>query len=138
LPGNDTTVFRILDANCNRLREALRVIEEYFRFIRNEEEPSAELKLLRHELSAVEQGIGRSLLLDGRNTGEDCFADETRPEELTRSTVEDVAGANFKRGQEAARVIEEYVKISGHPHLATTVKKIRFALYTIEKRYSSR
>ena len=128
-------VFRIIDANLNRCREALRVIEEYFRFILNCAEPSGELKLLRHELILIEEGLGPKRLLEYRDTQNDCFADENRPEELIRSNESDIAAASFKRAQEASRVIEEYVKLTDTPLLSGIAKKIRFSLYALEKTY---
>ena len=41
---------RILDANANRAREALRVIEDYARFALDDDSLCQQLKDLRHEL----------------------------------------------------------------------------------------
>jgi thiamine-phosphate pyrophosphorylase len=46
-----------------------------------------------------------------------------------------VLSGNFKRAQEAARVIEEYAKISPAAHVSEKAKTIRFSLYDLEKRY---
>lgn len=129
----EEAVYRILDANSNRLREALRVLEEYFRFIRNSEKYAVELKLLRHSLKTIIVDIGRHRLLAARNTETDCFAGKNRPEELQREKTEDVLAANFKRAQEAARVIEEYAKLTPVPETSEKAKNIRFTLYTIER-----
>ena len=43
-------VLRILDANFNRAREALRVIEDYARFVLDDQQVCASLKQLRHDL----------------------------------------------------------------------------------------
>jgi len=130
--GDGSPVFRILDANLNRLREALRVIEEHFRFAVQQPKLSAELKALRHSLEDMEGQIGRPNLLAARDTGADPLAGRTRPEEMQRGTESDVLTANFKRAQEAARVIEEYAK-PRHPSAARQAKEVRFALYGIEK-----
>jgi hypothetical protein len=128
-----SSVFRILDANLNRLREGLRVIEEYFRFMENNSELSIELKGLRHDLIEIEKLLGRNNLILNRDTATDCFSKGNRPEELTRECIEDIVYAGFKRTQEASRVIEEYSKIAGSPDASACVKTIRFSLYTIEK-----
>jgi hypothetical protein len=128
-----SSVFRILDANLNRLREGLRVIEEYFRFMENNSELSIELKGLRHDLVEIEKILGRNNLILNRDTATDCFSKGNRPEELTRECIEDIVYAGFKRTQEASRVIEEYSKIAGSPDASTCAKTIRFSLYTIEK-----
>ena len=51
--------YRIVDANFNRAREALRVMEEVCRFALNDAELSGRAKQLRHELSAAIGAVGR-------------------------------------------------------------------------------
>jgi thiamine-phosphate pyrophosphorylase len=133
--NSENTVYRILDANLNRLREGLRIIEEYFRFLQNDAEIAVELKKQRHELIAIEIGLGKELLLFHRDISSDCFANENRPEELNRTTAKDILYASFKRVQEAARVLEEYTKITKFPEFSEKAKKIRFSLYAIEKKF---
>ena len=128
-------VYRVLDANLNRLREALRVIEEFFRFINVQPAIAGRLKVLRHRLVAIEAMLGQHELLANRDSETDCFARENRPEELERGGMETLLAANFRRGQEACRVIEEYAKmIAGKgPDLSESAKTVRFDLYTLEK-----
>lgn len=140
-------IYRVLDANLNRLREALRVIEEYYRFIDERPGVCGRLKKLRHGVAGVERALGRRRLLANRDTAGDCFADKNRPEELERRSGTGALGAllaaNFKRGQEACRVIEEYAKVAGGAggardgadgvRLSEKAKKVRFALYAFEK-----
>ena len=127
------SIYRVLDANLNRLREALRVIEEYYRFFKNDAPVAVTLKKLRHFVKEIEIAIGREPLLNGRDTFSDCFADKNRPEELQRKTVTDILAASCKRAQEASRVIEEYTKITDYPQLSEKAKTIRFSLYNVEK-----
>jgi thiamine-phosphate pyrophosphorylase len=134
LHSHTNAVYRVLDANCNRLREALRVIEEYFRFLSNTETTAIELKQLRHSLVAIETDLGAATLLANRDTATDCFAGRNRPEEMVRSSAADLLRANFKRAEEAARVIEEYAKLEHAPSVSERAKKIRFALYLLEQR----
>lgn len=134
LPDKNSHIYRVLDANLNRLREALRVIEEYYRFIEEKEEVSITLKEMRHTLIQAEEELGKEHLLGNRNTATDCFAHATRPEELARSEgVHGLLSANFKRGQEATRVIEEYSKIVAAGEVPVLAKKLRFTLYNLEK-----
>ncbi len=126
-------VFRLIDANLNRLREALRVIEEHVRFVSPSPPLCIELKKMRHSLEDVESSFGRLDLLRNRDTHTDPFADKNRPEELRRESYGDVLAANFKRAEEAARVIEEYSKITARSECSETAKTIRFALYAYEK-----
>jgi len=128
-----SSIYRVLDANLNRLREALRVIEEYYRFIDERPEVCDRLKKLRHALIEIETAAGRSRLLADRDVAGDCFASVNRPEELDRTTLDELLAANFRRGQEACRVIEEYAKIEGGAGLSEQAKTVRFVLYTLEK-----
>jgi thiamine-phosphate pyrophosphorylase len=127
------SIYRVLDANLNRLREALRVIEEYYRFFKNDTQIVVTLKKLRHSVKEIELGVGRESLLKGRDSLSDCLADKNRPEELQRETVTDILAASCKRAQEASRVIEEYTKITDYPELSEKAKTIRFSLYNVEK-----
>ncbi|MBN2188053.1 MAG: hypothetical protein JW699_01260 [Chitinispirillaceae bacterium] len=133
-------IYRVLDANLNRLREALRVIEEYYRFVDERPAVCRSLKKLRHTLSAMEGEFGRSELLVNRDTARDCFAGRARPEELDRKEgVGALLAANFKRAQEACRVIEEYAKVTGAAGgmlISEKAKRARFALYAFEKELS--
>ncbi|MFP4417296.1 MAG: thiamine-phosphate pyrophosphorylase [Chitinivibrionales bacterium] len=129
-----SAVFRILDVNCNRLREALRVLEEYVRFVVTAPETATILKKLRHSLKLFEDECNRSNLVISRDTQTDPFAQETKPEEMMRTSLEDVLVANCKRAQEAARTLEEYVKITKFASAAAHAKRLRFSLYEAEKK----
>ena len=131
--SNSGTIYRIIDANLNRLREALRVIEEYFRFIKSDKDISVKLKLIRHTLEKFEEGFCLQNLLEARDTNTDPFASKNRSEELNRATLHDTLIANFKRSQEAARVLEEYAKLTDTPEMSEQAKATRFKLYEIEK-----
>ena len=131
--NSDTKVLRIIDANLNRLREALRVIEEYFRFLSLDEPIASAVKLLRHSLERIEADFGADSLVASRDTRSDPFASVNKPEEIMRPTPRQLLLANFKRSQEAARVIEEYAKLSRHRRASGTAKALRFSLYNFEK-----
>lgn len=132
-PIPENALFRVLDANFNRLREGLRVVEEYFRFISSDENHTEKLKELRHVVKSVELSIDLKKRLEGRDTESDPFSRTNRPEELERTTLESVLMANIKRAQEASRVLEEYLKISDTPSSSETMKQCRFTLYHLEK-----
>lgn len=135
MSNTDTSdVLRIIDANLNRLREAIRVIEEFFRFIASDTQLSVELKQMRHAIKDIHIGFDYNSLLGSRDTKTDPFANKNRKEELVRDNIISVLTANFKRGQEAARVLEEYCKVSACPELSENAKRIRFSLYSVEKK----
>jgi thiamine-phosphate pyrophosphorylase len=133
--SNTRSIFRVLDANLNRMREALRVVEEYFRFISPRPQVAIKLKRLRHDLEKMERAFGPERLLDGRDTESDPFANRNRPEEMGRTTPLVIVSAGFKRAQEACRVLEEYAKITEFPSLSEQAKTMRFSLYALEKSF---
>ncbi len=47
------SLLRLLDANCNRAREALRVLEDYARFVLDHADLSGRLKAVRHEFQSA-------------------------------------------------------------------------------------
>src|SRR5262249_8363240 len=67
-PAEKVETARILDACANRAREALRVLEDYCRFVLDDAFLSRELKSLRHDLTGVLAELPDSLLLEARDT----------------------------------------------------------------------
>ncbi len=130
-------VLRIIDANLNRLREGLRVIEDTVRFIYDDGTATLALKEARHALGKLVEELpgGPAALLSARDSGGDVGAGLNTGSEMTRSTHGEILAANFKRAQEAARVLEEYAKMFS-PVRAAEIKEIRFMLYKLEKQIS--
>ncbi|MDR0303215.1 MAG: hypothetical protein LBH98_00360 [Chitinispirillales bacterium] len=126
-------IYRVIDANLNRLREGLRVCEEYFRFIKNEKEPSQKLKKLRHCCRFLEENFEKEKLFFYRDSVNDPFAADFEAQETERKNVAELLTANIKRCQEAARVIEEFAKLCEKDSVSKISKNIRFELYAFEK-----
>jgi thiamine-phosphate pyrophosphorylase len=126
-------IYRVIDANLNRLREGLRVCEEYFRFVKNEKEPSQRLKKLRHCCKSLEESFKKEKLFFSRDSVNDPFATDFEARENERKDVVGLFTANIKRCQEAARVIEEFAKLCENDSASKAAKNIRFELYTFEK-----
>lgn len=120
-------VYRILDANLDRAREGLRIIEEWCRFGLNNAQLTAECKHLRQELAGWHSFKIRS----SRDTPNDPGTDLTHPQEAIRSNIAQVLQVNFSRTQEALRVLEEYGKID-HADMAAACKQMRYRVYTLE------
>jgi len=118
---------RILDANLDRAREGLRIIEEWCRFGLGSVDLAKECKQLRQEL-AVWHSID---LRSARNTPNDPGTDLTHPQEEHRSSVEHLLQVNFCRVEEALRVVEEYSKIY-NPEMGAAFKQMRYRVYTME------
>ena len=114
-PAHLRAIFRILDANCNRLKEGLRVVEDIARFFLNDESLAKSLKNLRHRArfaAGCESSAFSSALLSSRDIKNDC-AKATTKSESNRKNLRDIVVANLKRAQESARVLEEITKIAG-------------------------
>lgn len=120
-------LFRVIDANLNRLKEGIRVIEDIMRYKNNDKILSHKLKNLRHAAN-----IQESLeLLKYRDSTNDVLR-QTIKSEMNRTDLTDIILANFKRAQESARVLEELYKLSNATY-SENFKHIRYELYTLEK-----
>ncbi len=130
--GDGGPVRRLFDANANRAREALRVLEDYARFVLNHEPLSAELKDLRHRLTAA---VGPHLpaAILHRDTPGDVGTAITTAAERHRSDLADVVTAAGKRLGEAVRSLEEYAK-TFDPAAAADLEAIRYRFYAVEQR----
>lgn len=128
-----STLYRILDANFDRAREGLRVIEEWCRFGLESQKLTADCKQLRQSLA----GWHHPLLRMARNTPEDPGTQLTHPQEATRADLPTVLQANFCRVQEALRVLEEYGKVYD-AEMAAACKQMRYQIYTLESQLQPR
>lgn len=124
-------ILRILDANFNRAREAMRVIEDYARFILNDDRTSAAIKQLRHDFQAATSGISSEAILH-RDTPGDVGTTTKVTGELLRDDLGHVVTAAGKRLTEALRTIEEYLK-TGDPADAAKIEAIRYRAYDLEQ-----
>lgn len=118
---------RLLDANLNRLREGIRVVEDIYRYIFNDKKIASKLKKLRHK-SRIE--IHKELL-DSRDIQNDVLKTSTTSEQ-TRADLDSILIANFKRAQESSRVLEEFTKLIDI-NTSENFKNIRYELYHLEK-----
>jgi thiamine-phosphate pyrophosphorylase len=123
---------RIIDASANRAREALRVLEDYARFVRDDAYLSGELKNLRHDLAKALAAMPAELLLVARDTPGDVGTAITTASEMERADLLDVVRAACKRLQEALRSLEEYGKVAS-PDIAGAAEALRYRAYTLER-----
>lgn len=126
--------YRILDANGNRAAEGLRVVEDICRFVFNAESFTKRLKSLRHQLIDTINLIDPTGKLFIANRDSETDIGETILPELETNRADTYAllAANFRRAQEATRVLEETSKLV-HSQASALFKTIRFDLYTLEK-----
>ncbi|MFH1367910.1 MAG: thiamine-phosphate pyrophosphorylase [Elusimicrobiota bacterium] len=121
--------FRLFDANLNRCREGLRVIEDTSRFVLCMNGVYKRVRILRHALDKLTRGICPELL-----RYRDSAADAGRKiREGGRKDLRSVLAANFRRVEESLRVLEEYGKLVS-ASAGAKFKKIRFEVYTLEKK----
>jgi thiamine-phosphate pyrophosphorylase len=130
-------VYRILDANFNRAREALRVAEDCGRFALNDPAITAMAKNLRSDLAEILQAMPVEELLISRDTPGDIGTEISSPSETRRGDLADVVTAACKRLTEALRTIEEYGKITC-PEKVLQIERMRYNGYTLEKRIVGR
>jgi thiamine-phosphate pyrophosphorylase len=123
---------RVMDANLNRAREALRVLEDYCRFVLNDRVLTGQVKELRHELAAASASLPAGVLLAARDTPGDVGTAVTSSGEYERISPAQVAAVNLKRLQEALRSIEEFGKVFGEGFGRQT-EAIRYRTYTLER-----
>ncbi|XPV68721.1 MAG: thiamine-phosphate pyrophosphorylase [Halarcobacter sp.] len=117
---------RLIDANLNRLREGIRVVEDIFRYIYNDKDTSTKLKNLRH-LSRIENYDD---LLNSRDVQNDVLRQSIKSEQ-NRTNLQSILIANFKRAQESSRVLEEFCKLISIES-SENFKYIRYELYNLE------
>jgi len=125
--AEDSRIFQIIDANLDRAREGLRVIEDWARFGLGDENYVERIKNYR-------QLLGKNHLViykQSRNYVEDKCKGLTHKEQINRKTTEQIISSNAGRVQEALRVIEEFSRLHNH-ELSKIASKIRYEIYTLE------
>ena len=114
---------RLLDANINRAREGLRVLEDICRFILDDIQLTEQLKNIRHSLKDLVD-IPDALLVDSRGSDEDVARERPVPR---RADWRGIVTANAKRAAEALRVLEEFSA------RGSEIKDQRYKVYDLEK-----
>ncbi|MBE2985165.1 thiamine-phosphate pyrophosphorylase [Campylobacter sp. RM9344] len=119
-------IYRVIDANLNRLREGLRVVEDIMRYVFDEANLAYKIKNLRHKAK-----ISSKEYIKFRDAANDVLKPSTKAEQA-RTNLSDLTVANLKRAQESARVLEECFKLIDLQY-SELFKSIRYELYEIEK-----
>ena len=123
----DIRIAQIIDANLDRAREGLRVLEDWARFALGREDIVKSSKNFRqilgkHHLKVYKQS--RNFLVD-KCTG------LSHPEQFKRSDSSSIISSNAARVQEALRVIEEFSR-DHNPNLSSIASQIRYEIYNLE------
>ncbi len=125
---------RIIDANLNRIREGIRVIEDILRFHLHNKIYIKELKKIRHEITSLIPKVYDEIdIVKYREAVNDPGRKIKLKTEQERTSLRNVLLANFKRIEESLRVLEEIIKLK-NTDVSEEIKKIRFKVYTLEKK----
>jgi thiamine-phosphate pyrophosphorylase len=124
-------ILRILDANFNRCKEGLRVAEDIFRFILQDDKLRRKIRHLRHSLDFITREKFFKDTILSRDSKKD-LGKNVDYLEIKRESCLDVLYVNLQRAKESLRVIEEFFKIIS-PKKVKNIKKARYELYTLEK-----
>ena len=130
--SDETDLYRILDAAANRVREGVRVLEDYARFGGDDPFLTSQLKCWRHDFRAALSQVDDRKLLSARDTESDVGTGLSTPAERHRRSLEEVLRANCKRVEEGLRTLEEFGKLVS-PAVADALGQLRYRFYTIEK-----
>jgi len=131
----NTALFRnilcIIDANYNRAKEGLRVVEDTCRFLYFDKKIMYSLKSIRHLLT---DAFNEKLLHEAvcqRDSVKDIgrYSDSF---EMERQSVESMLLASLQRVKESLRVLEEFLKLLDK-EASAKIKKLRYKSYELEK-----
>jgi thiamine-phosphate pyrophosphorylase len=136
-PTESRSLYRILDANLNRCREGLRMLEDIARFVLDDDTMCEGWKKLRHRLHTIAQRWSRAQLLAARDTEQDVGCSIKTPQEAHRTGYVDLVGAAASRSQESLRCLSELAKMFD-PEAAADLEALRYACYTLAASQESR
>lgn len=133
-PSPFQPLHRILDANANRACEGARVAEEVARLVLEDSRLARKIKAFRHGIARLESGLGAPALWKSREVATDPGRKSYSGMEKRRKTWEEVGRANWRRSQEALRVLEEVSKFISHS-VSRRCKQLRFQSYALEQEF---
>jgi len=126
-------IYRIIDANANRISEGLRTLEDHFRFAKPDMKLNAKLRNLRHEIRDSLKGMDDIMISSRESLSDNGLAISQSSEVDRRLSEKEFVKANFKRIQEALRSVEENLKLLKNDRISKSVEAIRFTVYDLEK-----
>lgn len=131
-------IYRIIDANINRVAEGLRVLEDLSRFYYEDRQITESLKRIRHVIRKTVNDL-QPQFIQQRDSLHDLGLGISQQDDLdNKSNLKELALGNFKRIEEGLRVIEESLKLAGHYRLSKTYEGCRYEAYSLEKMYFNR
>ena len=123
----DLRIAQIIDANLDRSREGLRVLEDWARFALGRKDLVKSFKNHRQTLGKHHLKIYK----ESRNFINDKCAGLSHPEQFKRNNTRSIISSNAARVQEALRVIEEFSR-DHNQNLCSMASEIRYEIYNLE------
>ena len=123
----DIRIAQIIDANLDRAREGLRVLEDWARFAVGRKDLVESFKDFRQILGKHHLKIYK----ESRNFINDECRGLSHPEQFKRKDANSIIFSNASRVQEALRVIEEFSK-DHNQDLSNISSEIRYEIYNLE------
>ena len=123
----DLRIAQIIDANLDRAREGLRVLEEWARYGLDRVDIVKKLKDYRQILGSHHLDSYKN----ARNHTKDNCNGITHPEQFKRIYTENIISSNSSRVQEALRVLEEFSRNNNY-ELSKAASLIRYEIYSLE------
>ena len=123
----DLRISQIIDANLDRAREGLRVLEDWARFGIGNEDLVIKIKNFRQILGSNHLEIYKI----SRNHIEDQCKGLSHVEQTNRKSSSKIISANSARVQEALRVVEEFSR-DHNKKLSKIASEIRYEIYSLE------
>ena len=123
----DARIAQIVDANLDRAREGLRVLEDWARFALGRKDLVKSIKNFRQTLGKHHLKVYK----ESRNFIKDECTGFSHPEQFKRNNASSIISSNAARVQEALRVIEEFSR-DNNQNLSKISSEIRYEIYNLE------
>ena len=123
----DQRIAQIIDANLDRAREGLRVLEDWARFALGRKDLVKTVKNYRQILGKHHLKVYK----ESRNFVADKCTGLGHPEQFKRNNASSIISSNSARVQEALRVIEEFSR-DHNQNLCKISSEIRYEIYNLE------
>ncbi len=133
--AGEKVLYRILDANYNRSKEALRVVEDLLRFSSAPKVLVQPWKKIRHTLTQIilQLPVNFKALISCRDIEKDHGKTLGIRDKKGKLHLQDILFANIQRAEESLRVLEECVKPI-KPKCSGALMRLRFKVYELEKK----
>ena len=130
--ASDVETLRVLDAASNRASEGLRVVEDFARFVLDDQHLTRLVKQLRHDLAEACAALPTAERHAARETQRDVGTNLSTPAEARRADAWAVCSASCERVKQSLRGLEEFGKVA-LPEISPRLESLRYRFYTVEK-----